>query len=305
MPILTKQQSHDDILKSVVWKRAGHNLYNALCPVHHEKTPSFYLYPNGQAHCFGCGFHVFDVKSDLRFDSPSSAEQVNTPIHPDFITYWHDLLMKDADRLAYFTDIRGFSLETIKEQMWGWEPVMARYVITVWNGVPQKSDVVQVRLRASHGMMPNKYIGLPGHNYAELYNSHVLEKSESVCFFFGELDAQLATQHGFPSVSMTNGKGTFKTSWLKMFERTRKIVIIPDHGEEIDACKIALLFSGRAQVRTLPLRVNTMEVKDFSDFVSRGGTDEQFNDILLGVGQSFGVYPFWANYYSNLEREQS
>ena len=36
-------------------KRRGRNMVG-LCPFHHEKTPSFNLYPeNGSFYCFGCG----------------------------------------------------------------------------------------------------------------------------------------------------------------------------------------------------------------------------------------------------------
>jgi len=37
--------------------------FKALCPVHQEKTPSFYVSPRKQIyHCFGCGAHGDVVK---------------------------------------------------------------------------------------------------------------------------------------------------------------------------------------------------------------------------------------------------
>lgn len=37
-------------------KRSGAN-YVGCCPFHNEKTPSFYVYPDGHFHCYGCGKH--------------------------------------------------------------------------------------------------------------------------------------------------------------------------------------------------------------------------------------------------------
>ena len=35
-------------------KKSG-RYYKACCPFHHEKTPSFTVYPNNSFYCFGCG----------------------------------------------------------------------------------------------------------------------------------------------------------------------------------------------------------------------------------------------------------
>jgi hypothetical protein len=42
--------------------------FNCICPLHNEKTPSFTIYPNNRAHCFGCGWQgdVIDLELALR-----------------------------------------------------------------------------------------------------------------------------------------------------------------------------------------------------------------------------------------------
>lgn len=37
-------------------KRSGRQ-WTGCCPLHAEKSPSFYVYPDGHFHCFGCGAH--------------------------------------------------------------------------------------------------------------------------------------------------------------------------------------------------------------------------------------------------------
>lgn len=56
--ILKDSISLEDVCKSygVKFKRSGERL-STLCPFHTEKTPSFYVYPDGHFHCFGCGEH--------------------------------------------------------------------------------------------------------------------------------------------------------------------------------------------------------------------------------------------------------
>lgn len=268
----------------------------ASCPRHADKTPSLTLYPDGNAYCFSCRHSWFNVgMSGMQFDYTAD-NTPNTPIPFDRVEKWHKNLLDYDAGMEYFIG-RGFEEETIVQEMWGWDEIMHRYVITVWSGAPRKSDVVQVRLRASSKSQSPKYLGLKGHNKAELYNSYTLNGAKKACMFFGELDAQLCTQYGFPSVSMTNGKGTFKVDWVRMFASVETLYIIPDRGEEIDACKIAGYFGGRAQVKTLPFEVNNNEVKDFNEFILHGGTQEQFVKVLYGSEESFGVEPWWAINY--------
>ncbi len=47
----------DIISRHVKLRRHGDKSASGLCPFHAEKTPSFYVYPEGNYHCFGCGEH--------------------------------------------------------------------------------------------------------------------------------------------------------------------------------------------------------------------------------------------------------
>lgn len=278
-------------LSRVAWKkRAG--LYVASCPHHIDHTPSLTLYPDGHAFCYSCHRRWINVTTDGKDFEYNPTENVNTPISPLLIDHWHGLL-STCDEESWFIQ-RGFTEETIESEKWGYDPSMMRYVITVWDGAPSASNVVQVRLRKSAQCDSDlKYIGMAGHNYAELYNRHILTNTNWACMFFGELDARLATQYGFPSVSPTNGKGTFRIEWLSYFDKIEKLYIIPDANEEVDAYKLSRYFSGRAVVRTLPPKVKGSPVKDFNDFILHGGTSEQFDDVLKAK-RLFNVIPYWT-----------
>ena len=59
-------------------KRAGRN-FKALCPFHHEKTPSFMVSPDRQIyHCFGCGESGNAFKFLMRYERLEFPEAVET-----------------------------------------------------------------------------------------------------------------------------------------------------------------------------------------------------------------------------------
>jgi DNA primase len=53
--------------RGVELRNAGGGRLVALCPLHEERTSSFYTFPDGHCHCFGCGFHgdVVDLAAAL------------------------------------------------------------------------------------------------------------------------------------------------------------------------------------------------------------------------------------------------
>ena len=60
-------------------KKAGRE-FQACCPFHHEKTPSFTVSPNKQFyHCFGCGAHGSAISFLMEYDNlafPDAVEEL-------------------------------------------------------------------------------------------------------------------------------------------------------------------------------------------------------------------------------------
>ena len=74
--ILTKINIVDLINSRVKLKKAGRD-YQACCPFHHEKTPSFTVSDKKQFyHCFGCGAHGNAISFLMEYDKLEFVEAV-------------------------------------------------------------------------------------------------------------------------------------------------------------------------------------------------------------------------------------
>lgn len=137
-------------------KRAGSNL-KGLCPFHSEKTPSFTVYPQDNSfYCFGCGAGgdaisfirkrenldypdaveflanragitiVRDERSDIRQGTAKFDRARMFKMNVDAAKYFNKCLFSDNPEakaaLAYFTEIRGLSIATIKHFGLGYAP---------------------------------------------------------------------------------------------------------------------------------------------------------------------------------------
>lgn len=136
-------------------KRAGANL-KGLCPFHSEKTPSFTVYPaDNSFYCFGCGAGgdpITFIRKRENLDYPDAVEflaqragitivrdertpTVGVPkfdrkrmfqMNVDAAKYFNRCLFSDSPdaraALAYFTEVRGLSMATIKHFGLGFAP---------------------------------------------------------------------------------------------------------------------------------------------------------------------------------------
>ncbi|MGQ0287113.1 DNA primase [Pasteurellaceae bacterium 22721_9_1] len=75
--IIAKADIVDVVSSRIKLKKAGTHNYQACCPFHHEKTPSFSVSKNKQFyHCFGCGAHGNAIGFLMEYDKLEFVEAV-------------------------------------------------------------------------------------------------------------------------------------------------------------------------------------------------------------------------------------
>lgn len=292
--------------QTVALKKRG-NRYRGLCPLHPDTDPSLVVYPSKQSfRCYGCGKSGdvidwiqksvgVDFKAAIKLlghlpevePQPLFKPQPKRPrsISRDAAEYWHSRLGKKRD---YYYG-RGFIDEVIDREQWGHDG--RRYVITIWEGEPQESKLLAVKLRrddegelrrfSENGLageqleravrLVPKYV-LKGSYDKILYNAYAVEGQDEIWIFFGELDAQLATQLGLPACSPAHGANSWARSWGRTHLRAAKrINIFPDRGEEDQGFRVKAMIGGQARVLSLP----DGPWSDFGEFILAGHYAEE------------------------------
>src|SRR5919202_1708434 len=160
-PIIDEIKARIDIAdlvgQTVALKKAGRYL-KGLCPFHHEKTPSFYVYPDqGTYHCFGCSksgdvftwlqeterldfaealkllAHRAGVQLPDRAPKPPDPEvTASTDALHEAAAWYHEQLLRasDAEAARKYLVGRGLKRETVERFQLGWAPER-------WDGLGQ------------------------------------------------------------------------------------------------------------------------------------------------------------------------
>ena len=218
------------------------------------------------------------------------------PIPSEVVDKCHQTLLGIYNSLEkYFSEKRGYTIETIKEFRLGWGG--RNILIPIFDeqgncvNFKQKSD--PTRPNPAKGMF-----SIAGRGRMRLFNSKVLmgeEKPKEVIICEGEWDCMKLTQEGYVAVSSTGGTGSFKPEWIPYFQGVGKIYICQDNDEngagQKGARKIAKMLSDQKlspYMVNLPNSRRGIEEKiDITDFFTRLGKNREHFDLLLQTAQQF------------------
>jgi DNA primase len=112
----------------------------------------------------------------------------------------------------------------------------------------------------------SKYMATTG--YRPMFNVRALSVgSDRVCIVEGELDAIVATYHGYPTVAVGNNR-RWNNHWSYMFDGPRDVIVLAD-GDEAGKALVQVVQSKIHRVRGLYLP----QGKDVNSLVQEAGPD--------------------------------
>jgi len=209
-------------------------LMQGLCPFHPEKTGSFFIYPDQEFYCFGCGAsgdifsfvgkclsisRPIDQLRQLDEDFNSNAT-VKLQEHPptkekalnciDFLPYFHT--MQQNASLTDYWERRGLTLETVKRFMLGFDPAFIhpkhwgsarpKYVAPYAIIPVSRHSFVARAVRAGSSVKKMRA------GYERLFNLKMFKVAIEPAFVVeGEIDAMTIVQAGRTALSIGGVQG--------------------------------------------------------------------------------------------------
>jgi len=259
----------------------------ALCPFHDDTRPSFFVYEDSYK-CFSC-----DAKgktSDL-LDKLSLISGNVVPTKKYYFTnpwtIWmrsHSLIRIteqahlqciENNKTIYMKE-RGINLQTIKDLRLGYRDNWIVFPI-----FDQHNHVIGGTARAGKDKVTeSKYINPKGQDPDMLFVpswQRVIDK-QTVFLTFGIIDAISIYQLGYASMSTTTGKRLNPDALSGI---RKKIVIIPDDGEVVEAVWLSANLGWRGKVMKIEWADGMKDVNDL--FIRHRPHLEELLQMELGV----------------------
>jgi len=278
------QIEYQDVLE----KLSGVNEYAeyaaALCPAHPDTSPSLLVFKDGRFRCLACGFKGTYRKLLDKLEGWSAPPIVDRKVEhyrlptdldelEELMDEAHNFLLSNRDPLANYLEQRRVAGRIVPQHLGYW---MGWYSIPVYG---DKKQFLGVVLRAGNhiqnttGARFHIPFGQPTLLYVPDWNK--VSQADFLIVVFGMVDALALCEIGLPVCTATSGKDSMRAEMLEQFRK--KIIVIPDKGEDDTAKKLVNSLGWRGKLKVIDYPLDT---KDPADLVQRGLTELLLNDIM-------------------------
>lgn len=275
---------YDDLMEKLDGREYGH-YFSALCAFHDDSNPSMFVYQDGYFRCAACGKHGSHayLAKRLSMQVPLTRSQPSR-----VLPQWRRWEEKYGD----LEGIARFAHESLKRSPKNWikERKIENFVesgrlgfLDGWITFPLVDDglrVIDIVVRAIKGKGDTRYVVHPVSGDVSsrpLYipNWQRVKEARTVYVVFGIIDAISLELLGLPVVTGITGQSVPVD---RLRELNKRLIFLPDLGEEESAHKIANAYGMGARVRKLLYPEKT---KDCDEVRRLYGNDFLMN--MIGV----------------------
>jgi hypothetical protein len=176
-------------------------------------------------------------------------------------------LLSNDDRLDWLIENRMLTTDTIVQFGIGWDRDLRCYTIPVRGADGELQNVR--RYDPNPRDERRKIWGVTGHNETRLYPYSQLDADDLV-LAFGEWDALLTIQMGFPTVTVTGADKVWASSWSPLF-KGKRVWVVADRDDDgllgaIKRAKAIQPYADDVMMLELPYEVEPKHGKDLTDF---------------------------------------
>ena len=272
-----------DVIKELAGVVEHGKYVAALCPFHPDHTQSLLAFRDGYFKCLACGEHgsLSKLKKQLSgWDAPTHIEPSRPTVHllptdlyelEELCKTAHQFLLQMSDPLALYLKERMLEKRIIPQQLGyvsGW------YTIPVYSAQHQLLGAVARASRHIQDTTGARF-NIPTGQQAMVYvpDYELIERNDYICVVYGMMDSLSLCELGIPSCTPTSGKDSLHADDLDRYRK--RVIIIPDKGEESTAIKLRDSLGWRGTLLKLDYPVG----KDVNDLLV-GGYGEWLKDEI-------------------------
>lgn len=253
------------------------NYILSRCPMHFDKNPSFFVYKD-YYFCVSCGAKGPTNKLLDRLSGVVIHKTPTTVFNP--FRGWLKRFGSQRETLKFayqygqtypiyldYVYNRGITKETVRELKLGY---LDRYITIPLIQNRKIVGSVARSVNEKHYFVPKEQ------NPAILFipNEELFNASETVYLVFGMFDCLTLYQYGLPVMTTTRG---IVRSGVTIQHIRKRIIVIPDKGEEKTGSRLAANLDWRGKLLLLDYPIGT---KDINDLHVRG-YEEIINELVI------------------------